>query len=55
MMVMLLVMNIDERVDMLGADVDGAAAGADIPGAAEAVLTPVQFAVVAERIGTVPR
>ena len=52
MMVMLPAMNIDERVDMLGGMSMAPPPVWDIfRGAAEAALTPVQFAVVAERIG----
>jgi len=52
MMVMLPAMNIDERVDMLGGMSMAPPPVWDIfRGAAEAALTPVQYAVVAERIG----
>ena len=52
MIVMLPAMNVDERVEMLG----GMAMAppevfAIFRAAAEAALTPAQFAVVAERIG----
>ena len=52
MMVMLPAMNVDERVDMLGGmSMAPPPVWAIFRGAADAALTPVQFAVVAERIG----
>src|SRR6187397_206142 len=52
MMVMLPAMNIDERVDMLGGMSMAPPPVWDIfRGAAQAALTPAQYAVVAQRIG----
>jgi hypothetical protein len=52
MMVMLPAMNIDERADMLGGmSMAPPPVWAIFRGAAEAALTPAQFAVVVERIG----
>ena len=52
MMVMLPAMNIDERVDMLGGmSMAPPPVWAIFRGAAQAALTPAQYAVVAERIG----
>ena len=52
MMVMLPAMNIDERVDMLGGmSMAPPPVWAIFRDAAQAALTPAQYAVVAERIG----
>jgi len=52
MLVMLPAMNVDERVDMLGGmSMAPPPVWAIFRGAAEAALTPAQYAVVAERIG----
>ena len=52
MLIMLPAINVDERVDMLGGmSMAPPPVWAIFRGAAEAALTPAQFAVVAERIG----
>ena len=52
MLVMLPAMNVDERVDMLGGmSMAPPPVWAIFRGAAQAALTPAQYAVVAERIG----